>query len=70
LPPDRSSVGVQRVLRVESVSVGTDDKSVFLEVPDFQPPLRMRLSYRLRTVEGLELRGELFPTVHALGESD
>ena len=70
LPPESSADGFQRVLRVESVSVGTDDKSVFLEVPDFQPPRRMRLSYRLRTVEGLELRGELFPTVHTLGESD
>ena len=52
------------------MSVGTDDKSVFLEVPDLQPPLRMRLSYRLRTVEGLELRGEFFPTVHVLRESE
>jgi hypothetical protein len=70
LPSERSPDGVQSVLRVESVSVGTDDKSVFLEVPDLQPPLRMRLSYRLRTVEGLELRGEFFPTVHVLRESE
>ena len=68
--PETLPDGAQPVLRVESVSVGTDDKTVFLEVPDLQPPLRMRLSYRLRTVEGLELSGELFPTVHALGESD
>lgn len=70
LLPERSPDGVQRVLRVESVSVGTDDKTVFLEVPDLHPPLRVRLSYTLRTVDGVELKGEFFPTVHALGESD
>ena len=70
LAPERSPSLERSVLRVESVSVGTDDKTVFLEVPVLQPPLRMRLSYTLKTVEGLELKGELFPTVHALGESD
>jgi hypothetical protein len=68
--PERSRSVERSVLRVDSVSVGTDDKSVFLEVPDLRPPLRMRLSYALKTVEGLELKGELFSTVHALGERD
>lgn len=53
---------------VKSVSIGTDDRSVFLEIPDLKPVMQMSIKYDLKTSDGADLRGEVVNTIHALGE--
>lgn len=52
---------------VKSVAIGTDDRTVFLEIPDLKPVMQMAIKYDLMTADGLELRGEVVNTIHALG---
>ncbi len=52
---------------VKSVTIGTDDRTVFLEIPGLKPVMQMSIKYDLKTAEGKELRGEVVNTIHALG---
>ncbi len=52
---------------VKSVTIGTDDRTVFLEIPDLKPVMQMSIKYDLKTADGKELRGEVVNTIHALG---
>ena len=47
------------VLRVQAVNVGTDDRSVSLEIPGLQPGARLTIKYHLRTADGADLSGEI-----------
>jgi hypothetical protein len=53
---------------VKSVTIGTDDRTVFLEIPGLKPVMQMAIRYDLKTADGQELRGEVVNTIHALGE--
>ena len=52
---------------VKSVTIGTDDRTVFLEIPGLKPVMQMSIKYDLKTAEGKELRGDVVNTIHALG---
>ncbi len=52
---------------VKSVSIGTDDRTVFLEIPEIKPVMQMALKYQLKSVGGAEMKGEIVSTIHALG---
>ncbi len=52
---------------VKSVSIGTDDRTVFLEIPGLKPVMQMAIKYDLKTSDGQDLRGEVVSTIHALG---
>lgn len=52
---------------VKSVTIGTDDRTVFLEIPGLKPVMQMSIKYDLKTAEGQELRGEVVNTIHSLG---
>ena len=52
---------------VKSVTIGTDDRTVFLEIPGLKPVMQMSIKYDLKTASGAELRGEVVNTIHALG---
>jgi hypothetical protein len=49
---------------VKSVTIGTDDRSVFLEIPGLRPAMQMAITYDLKASDGQELRGEVVHTVH------
>jgi len=53
---------------VKSVTIGTDDRSVFLEIPGLKPVMQMSIKYDLKTASGQELRGEVVHTIHAVGQ--
>jgi hypothetical protein len=53
---------------VKSVTIGTDDRSVFLEIPGLKPVMQMSIKYDLKTSDGKDLRGEVVNTIHALGK--
>jgi len=48
------------------VTIGTDDRTVFLEIPDLKPVMQMSIKYDLISAERKELRGEVVNTIHAL----
>jgi hypothetical protein len=52
---------------VKSVAIGTDDRTVFLEIPNLQPVMQMSIKYQIKTAEGRELKGEVVNTIHGLG---
>lgn len=51
-------------LTVKSVSIGTDDRTVFLEIPGMKPVMQMSIKYQLRRANGRDLDGEVVNTVH------
>jgi hypothetical protein len=55
-------------LKVKSVTVGTDDRSVFLEVEGMKPVMQMSIRYSIKSADGSDLKGEVVNTIHALGE--
>ena len=57
------------VLAVKSVTIGTDDRTVFLEIPGMKPAMQMAIKYQIRASDGVDVKGEVIHTVHALGEA-
>jgi hypothetical protein len=55
-------------LTVKSATVSADRRSVFLEIPDLRPAMQMQLKYDIKSAEGVELRGQVINTIHALAE--
>jgi hypothetical protein len=55
-------------LTVKSATVSADRRSVFLEIPDLHPAMQMQLKYEIKAADGLELRGQVINTIHALAE--
>lgn len=56
-------------LNVKSVTLSADGRSVFLEIPDLRPAMQMRIKYDLKSADGVELRGQIINTIHALPEA-
>lgn len=55
-------------LVVKSVSISTDERTIFLEIPGLKPVMQMSLKYALKSQDGAELKGEVVNTIHALGD--
>ncbi len=55
-------------LTVKSATVSADRRSVFLEIADLRPAMQMQLKYEIKAVDGVELRGQVINTIHALAE--
>jgi hypothetical protein len=55
-------------LTVKKVSIGTDDRTVFLEISDLKPVMQMSIKYQLRTADGQGLDGEVVNTIHGFAE--
>jgi hypothetical protein len=55
-------------LTVKSVTAGTDDRTVFLEIPDLKPVMQMSIRYQIRASDQHDLSGEIVNTIHTLPE--
>ncbi len=55
-------------LEIRAITAGTDDRSVFLEIPGLKPVMQMSIRYRIRSSDGLEIKGEVVNTVHGFTE--
>ncbi|MDB6174746.1 MAG: putative large, multifunctional secreted protein [Chthoniobacteraceae bacterium] len=55
-------------LSVVAVNIGTNDRTVFLEIPGIKPVMQMAIKYNLKSVDGAEMRGEIVNTIHSLGQ--
>ncbi|HEY2343027.1 MAG TPA: DUF6797 domain-containing protein [Chthoniobacteraceae bacterium] len=55
-------------LAIKSISAGTDDRSVFIEIPDLKPAMQMSIEYQIQSDEGGDLSGEVLNTIYGFGE--
>ena len=55
-------------LDVKSATLSADRKSVFLAIPNLRPAMQMQLKYDIKAADGVELRGQVINTIHALAE--
>ncbi len=51
-------------LDIESVTLGDDGKTVFLEVLDIQPAHLMAIQFNIKSTGGRDIRGPIYNTVH------
>lgn len=56
----------QDELAVKSARLSRNRKNVFLEIPDLQPVMQMRLAYNIRAADGTELAHTIYNTIHKL----
>jgi hypothetical protein len=55
-------------LKVESVELDADNRTVRLKIPDIGPTWCMEIKYSLRSSAGAPVRGTIHNTIHQLGE--
>jgi hypothetical protein len=55
-------------LKVTGVSIGTDDRTVFLEIPELKPVMQMSIKYQIGSADGRDLDGEVVNTIHGFAE--
>lgn len=59
--PDREG---SDTMEIRAVHLASDGKTVFLEIPEIQPVMQMRVAYILRSADGKELRHQIYNTIH------
>lgn len=65
---DPKKEGHDRV-EIASATLLPDGKSVFLKVSSMAPVMQMHLKYNLNAADGGQIRGDVYPTIHRLGEA-
>jgi glucose/arabinose dehydrogenase len=53
-------------VEIRSVRLSPDRKMVFLEIPELQPVMQMRIAYILEAADGTEMRHQIYNTIHKL----
>lgn len=66
--PTTNEVGIDKLM-VESVSLGSDGRSVKLHVPDLVPVDQLHLILRVKSAEGSPLDEEIYWTIHRIPTS-
>ena len=54
---------------IDRVILEADGKSIFLQIKGLKPVMQMRIGFDVSTVEGKEMRGAIYNTIHCLAES-
>ncbi|MEI6232194.1 MAG: DUF6797 domain-containing protein [Planctomycetota bacterium] len=52
---------------VKSVTLLEDNKTLYLEIPEIQPVMQMKIKYNIKSADGKTLKQEIINTIHALG---
>ena len=53
-------------VKIQSIRLSEDGKSVLLKIPTIQPVMQMRIGYALKAADGAKVEGKIFNTIHAL----
>lgn len=56
------------ILKIRSVQLLEDGKSIFVEIPKLQPVMQMHLYMNLKAKDGTSFKADLFPTIIELGD--
>jgi len=65
---DQKSAQNRQPLTVKSATLSEDGKTVHLELPDIRPVMQMQIRFNLESAAGETVRGEIFNTIHRLGD--
>ena len=53
---------------IKSISLSDDRKTVFLEIPDIQAVMQMKISFNLLSQQGEKVKKEIYSSIHQLGD--
>ena len=59
-------VGEDQV-KISSISLSEDKKTVFLEIKDIAPVMQMKVSFDIEDAEGAKVKNDIYQTIHKLG---
>jgi hypothetical protein len=59
----------QRTLKVATVELSDDGRTILLALPDIQPTWCMQIAYHLKDAGGVDFNGVIQNTIHELSES-
>ncbi len=57
-------------VKVDSVQVSDDGKSIFLKISDMAPCMQMSINYRISSASGQRLSHRIYHTIHKLGKAE
>ncbi|MCM8526248.1 MAG: malectin domain-containing carbohydrate-binding protein, partial [Lentisphaeraceae bacterium] len=60
-------VGEDQV-KISSISLSDDKKTVFLEIPDIAPVMQMKVSFDIESEGGSKVKNDIYQTIHKLGD--
>ena len=60
-------VGEDQV-KIASISLSDDKKTVFLEIPDIAPVMQMKVSFDIESASNAKVKNDIYHTIHKLGE--
>jgi len=58
---------VRDPMTVSASKLSEDGKTVFLEIPNMRPVMQMKLTYKLKTADGVDIKSDIHSTIHNLG---
>jgi len=67
-PAPKKKGDVHDPMTVASSKLSDDGKTVFLEIPNMRPVMQMKVSYKLKTAEGADIKSDIHSTIHNLGQ--
>ena len=56
-------------VQIRSVKLGPDGRTVFLEIPDLQPVMQMKIKCNLKAADGAPVAAEIFNTINKVPAS-
>ena len=66
--PNTEAAGKRDQWTIKSATVSSDQKTVFLEIPEIQKANCVHISYNLNAADGSQVKGEIGNTIHELAE--
>lgn len=66
-PKKKKGGDVHDPMPIKSVTLSADKKTVFLEMDNMHPVMQMKITYKIKSADGKDLRSEIHNTIHYLG---
>lgn len=67
-PAPKKKGDVHDPMTVTSSKLADDGKTVLLEISNMRPVMQMKVSYKLKTADGTDIKSDIHSTIHNLGQ--
>jgi hypothetical protein len=64
MPSSPNKIGDDSV-KIKSLQLQPDKKTVFLEIPNLKPVMQMKIKYKIKAADGAKMNQEIFSTINA-----
>ncbi len=61
-------VSAHDTVAVKSVSISTDERTIFLAIPELKPVMQMSIKYNIKAADGAPVKGEVLNTIHGFAD--